>query len=78
MKDNPDDVLLPTMIISRCVPTKVIVRCTGVETCTYFQHNRTARPIVVFLDLRLPDISGIELLEAIRASERPFAQACFL
>lgn len=74
IEDNSDDVFLATRIISRHTTIEVIVRCTCVEALAYLldedQHNRAVLPVVVFLDLRLPDRSGIEVLEAIRASER--------
>ncbi len=41
----------------------------GQDALDFLQHS-SAPPLAIFLDLRLPGLSGIEVLEQIRANER--------
>lgn len=71
VEDNLDDEFLATRTISKHTTAEVIVRHTGAEALAYLlDDTQHARPIVVFLDLHLPHIGGIKVLEAIRASEQ--------
>ena len=70
VEDNPDDVFLATRIMTRHTDATVVVKCNGEDALAYLNNNQerqdTELPAVVFLDLKLPEMNGVEVLEAIR------------
>lgn len=78
VEDNPDDVELTLRALSKSnILNEVIVAHNGVEaldflfgTGTYSGRDLSVMPTVVLLDLKLPKISGLEVLQRIRADER--------
>jgi two-component system response regulator len=78
VEDNEDDVVLTQLAFEKClVPNKIVVVYDGQEALDYLfgQGKYTDRdinqqPAVVLLDLKLPYISGIDVLKEIRLSEK--------
>lgn len=78
VEDNPDDVDLTLRALRRCnVDNAIVVARDGVEALDYLfgtgaHEGRDVRqqPEVVLLDLKLPRVDGLEVLERIRADER--------
>jgi CheY-like chemotaxis protein len=78
VEDNPDDVDLTLRELQRSgIMNEVIVAKDGVEALDYIfgaggyaGRNLADRPALILLDLKLPKISGHELLKRIRADER--------
>lgn len=82
VEDNPDDVKLTLRAFTKhLLGNPVVVASDGVEALDYvFGTGRFAgrdvsdRPAVVFLDLKLPKLDGIEVLRRIRADARTALQ----
>ena len=78
VEDSDDDAELTTMAFAEAKVTNPVVRLVdGVDALEYFFcHGRWAGrdpadvPAIVLLDLKLPGISGLEVLAALRADER--------
>lgn len=76
VEDNPDDVSLTMRALkSHNITNDVIVAQDGVQAIEYLfgASSRPALPdlpAVVLLDLKLPKINGMEVLQRIRADER--------
>jgi two-component system response regulator len=78
VEDNDDDAELAVLAFKRAKITNPIVRaCDGVEALDYLfgkgQHagrDVSELPVVTLLDLKLPKLSGLQVLTAIRADER--------
>ncbi len=78
VEDNPDDEALTLRALrKRNIANEVVVARNGAEAldwlfCTGAHEDRDIRelPAVVILDLNLPKIGGLEVLERIRAHER--------
>ncbi len=77
VEDNPDDVaLIKRALQKNHIANKITVAGDGAEALDYLfakgayeGRNRKELPVVVLLDLKLPKISGLEVLEQIRAFE---------
>lgn len=73
VEDNPDDekLTLRAMRLSE-IPNIVVVARDGAEALEYvFAQSINHRlPALVLLDLKLPKISGLEVLERLRSDER--------
>lgn len=73
VEDNADDAFLASRIIGKVCRDKVIVAHDGEEANAILQRmakDASYKQIrLVLLDLKLPKISGIEVLTAIRRSE---------
>ncbi len=78
IEDNPDDIDLTLRAFrkSRIANRLVVVR-DGAEALDYLfctgdheERDRTESPAVVLLDLKLPKMSGLEVLEQIRSDHR--------
>ena len=77
VEDNPDDVELTVRAFKQNnISNKVIVAKDGTEALDYlFGQGVYARrdikdmPIIILLDLKLPKISGMEVLKTIRQNE---------
>ena len=76
VEDNPDDVALTLRALkSHNITNEVIVAQDGVQAIDYLfgtkeQPGPTDLPAVVLLDLKLPKINGMEVLQRIRSEER--------
>jgi CheY-like chemotaxis protein len=78
VEDNPYDAELTLRALkSKGLANKIITFPDGVEALDFlFAHGRYAgrnvavRPKVIFLDLKLPKASGLEVLEKIKADAR--------
>lgn len=78
VEDNADDELLALRALKKnSVPTRVVVVRDGEEALDYiFGSGKYAgrdvadQPKVVFLDLKLPKLNGIEVLRSIRKDSR--------
>lgn len=73
IEDNPDDeALLMRQLKKAGLQEHVKAIHDGAKALAYFTDERVALQdlVAVFLDLKLPRVSGLEILEAIRAGER--------
>lgn len=71
VEDNPDDEQL-TMRALRRLPTKahVDIARDGQEAVDFLLDTSHQLPHLVLLDLKLPKVSGLEVLERIRSHDR--------
>ncbi len=73
VEDNPDDLALTLAAFdNHNIVNDILVARDGAEALDvlFGPDERCELPSVVLLDLKLPKISGIEVLKAIRASDR--------
>ncbi len=78
VEDNPDDEALTLRALQKnAVQNEVVVARDGVEALDYLfgtgshaGRDLSVQPQVILLDLKLPRIDGLEVLEKIRADER--------
>ena len=78
VEDNPDDVELTLRAFLKSnVMNEVVVVGDGAEaldylfgTGSYAERDVNDTPSVVLLDLKLPKVSGLEVLERIRSDDR--------
>jgi CheY-like chemotaxis protein len=77
VEDNPDDVELTQIAFRRCkIPNKLVVVWDGREALDflfgkgkYADRDKNQMPAVVLLDLKLPYVSGLEVLKGIRMNQ---------
>lgn len=66
VEDSQDDVALTLRALKKCnMANRVYVTRDGAEALGWLKANR--RPKVVLLDLKLPKITGLEVLAQVRA-----------
>ncbi len=78
VEDNPDDELLTVRALKRNnVLNDIVVARDGVEaldylfgTGSYAGRDLTAMPQIILLDLKLPKLDGLEVLQRLRADAR--------
>ncbi len=75
VEDNPDDAALTMRALkSHNIQNEVVVAGDGVEALDYLLGTggkpAAEPPAVVLLDLKLPKLNGLEVLQRIRADER--------
>lgn len=76
VEDNPDDVALTMRALkSHNITNDVVVAKDGVQALEYLFGAKGSPavaelPAVVLLDLKLPRVNGLEVLQRIRAEER--------
>ncbi len=76
VEDNPDDVALTIRALkSHNITNDVVVAQDGVEALAYLLGPKGGGhvgelPAVVLLDLKLPKVNGLEVLQRIRADSR--------
>lgn len=78
VEDNPDDEALTLRALRQNkLANEVVVARDGAEAldylfCTgkYQGRDATAGPLVVLLDLKLPKIDGLQVLQRLRANDR--------
>ncbi len=78
VEDNPDDVKLTMRALKKAnVLNEVVVAQDGAEaldylfgTGKYAGRDVNEKPQVVLLDLKMPKVDGLEVLQRIRADER--------
>jgi|SRR3954471_5475645 len=70
VEDNPNDAELTQRALKKSdVGARLAIARDGAEALEYLISNRP-KPKVVFLDLKLPKIDGIEVLRRVRSDER--------
>ena len=77
-EDNPDDVALTMRALKKSkIMNEVVVAQDGVEaleylfgTGKYAGRDVRAQPQVVLLDLKMPRMDGLEVLQRVRSDER--------
>jgi CheY-like chemotaxis protein len=78
VEDNPDDVELTLRSLRKNnIVNEVVVADDGVEALDYLLgtgahagRDLSVMPTVILLDLKLPRIAGLEVLQRLRADER--------
>lgn len=78
VEDNPDDEELTLMALEKNnILNQVVVARDGEEATEFLfgkgagsSAGRNELPTLILLDLKLPKVSGLELLQRIRATER--------
>ena len=72
VEDNHDDRILTEKALRRCgIYHRVVVAHDGVEALDYlFSQPKSHLPSLVLLDLKLPRLHGLDVLERIRRNER--------
>ena len=78
VEDNPDDVALTLRAFKKNhIVNPIVVARDGVEALDYLHatgahagRDSSIQPAVVLLDLKLPRLSGLEVLERLRADPR--------
>ena len=78
VEDNPDDVELTLLALKESnIANKVVVAGNGVEALDYLlgsgrfaDRDTSILPQLVLLDLKLPKVNGLEVLEQMRAHPR--------
>ena len=70
VEDNPNDAELTQRALGKTnLGARVVVARDGAEALEYLLGDRP-KPRVIFLDLKLPKIDGIEVLRRTRSDER--------
>ena len=78
VEDNPDDVKLTLRVFKKSgILNRVVVASDGVEALEYLHgtgkfagRDPSDLPEVILLDLKMPKMGGIEVLQRIRADEK--------
>ncbi len=68
--DNDDHIIITQKILQRAYPDcHIHVETSGETTLQYISNNKNQLPDVVFLDMDLPDATGLDILRDLRNNE---------
>jgi len=71
IEDNPDDVELTRLALRETdLPTRMVVARDGVEAVEALLGESAIHPQLVLLDLKLPKLDGLDVLQRMRADDR--------
>lgn len=73
VEDNPDDELLTLRALKRTkIVNEIVVARDGEEALEYLltENSGNDLPVMVLLDLKMPKVSGLEVLREIRSNAR--------
>jgi CheY-like chemotaxis protein len=70
VEDNPDDATLTELAFRQGISAKLEIARDGQEALDYLTNKANEIPRLVLLDLRLPNINGLEVLRRIREHDR--------
>lgn len=71
IEDNPDDVELTRLALRETdLPTRMVVARDGVEAVEALLGESAIHPQLVLLDLKLPKLDGLDVLQRMRVDER--------
>lgn len=71
VEDNPDDELLTVRALKQNkLVNEIIVVRDGQQALDYLLDESKPLPALVLLDWKLPKVSGLEVLQKVRATER--------
>jgi two-component system, chemotaxis family, response regulator Rcp1 len=71
VEDNPGDIRLVVEALKSCeIPAELTVAADG-EKALALLREEVVKPDLVILDLNIPKVSGISLLEQYRSKEKP-------
>ena len=78
VEDNPNDVALTQMAFRKCrIPNKLAVAIDGEEALDflfsrekYADRDHGQNPALILLDLKIPCLSGLDVLKQIRANKK--------
>lgn len=76
-EDSPDDQALIVRALQKArIDNEVVIARDGVEAIEYlegqgrFSHREPGRPILALIDMNMPRLSGLDVLQHIRQNER--------
>lgn len=77
VEDSPDDEFLTLRTLKNAnISNKIVVMRDGAEALDYlfgsgaYKGRGVAQPAVILLDIKLPKVDGLEVLERIRSDDR--------
>jgi two-component system response regulator len=71
IEDNPDDEALTIRALKKHgISNRIVILRDGVEALAFFRDAAQPLPQLVLLDLNLPRLNGLELLQRLRAEPR--------
>jgi two-component system response regulator len=70
VEDNPDDATLTERALRQGISAKLEIARDGQEALDYLSNEANEIPRLVLLDLRLPSVNGLEVLQRIRGHHR--------
>jgi two-component system, response regulator len=71
VEDNPDDEKLTLRAMRQSeVPNIIVVARDGAEALEHLEGDEAKLPVLVLLDLKLPKVSGLEVLQRMRANPK--------
>jgi CheY-like chemotaxis protein len=70
VEDNPDDAALTELALRQGISAKLEIARDGQEAVDHLSNEANDVPQLVLLDLRLPNVNGLEVLRRIREHDR--------
>jgi CheY-like chemotaxis protein len=70
VEDDPDDAMLTELALRQGISAKLEIARNGQEALDYLSDEANEIPRLVLLDLRLPNVNGLEVLRSIREHDR--------